>query len=75
MAKTKPNIVKTFTEKPNTVKNINVPIMDTGMANTGMSVARQLCRKRNTTKVTNMMASIKVMTTELIEAFTIETVS
>src|SRR5450755_2533556 len=43
---------------------------DTGTAITGISVARQLCRKTYTTRITRIDASISVMTTSWIEAFT-----
>ena len=42
----------------------------TGTASIGISVARQLCRKRNTTSVTSSIASTSVITTSLIEAVT-----
>ncbi len=60
---------------PRGPNNINVPINDTGMANTQISVARQLCRNRNTTNITNINASINVCTTSLMDAFTTDTVS
>ena len=37
----------------------NVPINETGTASNGMSVARQPCRKMNTTRMTRMSASTK----------------
>ena len=42
----------------------------TGTASIGISVARQLCRKMNTTSVTSSIASTSVVTTSLIEAVT-----
>ncbi|MNL65351.1 hypothetical protein D3C87_1896740 [compost metagenome] len=62
-------------EKPNNKKKIKVPTIETGMANTGIKVALQDCRKKNTTNVTNSKASIKVWITDSIEAFTTEIVS
>ena len=42
-------------------------MMLTGTASTGMSVARQLCRKRNTTSVTSTIASSSVLATSSID--------
>ena len=47
-----------------------VPITLTGTASIGMSVARQLCRNRNTTSVTSSIASASVTSTSLIDAVT-----
>ena len=44
-----------------------VPTSDTGMASTGISVARQFCRKMNTTSTTSTSASKKVWITSVIE--------
>ena len=46
---------------------MNVPIMDTGIAKIGINVARQFCKKRNTTTTTQPNASSKVITTSSIE--------
>jgi hypothetical protein len=35
--------------KPSRLENMNVPINDTGIANTGIKVALQLCRNKKTT--------------------------
>ncbi len=48
---------------------------DTGTAIIGISVARQVCRKRNTTASTRIAASKIVFTTSLIEASTKRVVS
>ena len=53
IASTKPNSVSVFTEKPNSTKNEKVPMIDTGMASTGINVARQSCRNKKITKTTN----------------------
>ena len=45
-----------------------VATSDTMMATAGMIVARQLCRKRNTTRMTSTSASKRVSTTLAIEA-------
>ena len=47
-----------------------MPITLTGTASIGMSVARQLCRKRNTTSVTSTIASASVTSTSLMDAVT-----
>ena len=70
MASTKPNSVSVLMVKPSGIKNVNVPTIDTGMASTGMSVERQLCRNRNTTTTTSSRASSSVCTTSLMDTFT-----
>ncbi len=47
-----------------------MPINDTGTAIMGMSVARQFCRKRNTTSVTSAIASRIVFKISLIPSVT-----
>ena len=61
--------------KPSGMKKIKVPIMETGMANTGIMVDRQSWRKMNTTSTTSARASSRVMITSLMETFTTETFS
>jgi len=73
IANTKPNKVKVLIVNPKGKKNAKVPIIDTGMANTGIKVARQLCKNTNTTIVTNTSASSNVSTTSLIDTSTTET--
>ncbi|MNY49161.1 hypothetical protein D3C86_1845560 [compost metagenome] len=46
MASTIPNSVSMFTEKPNADIAMKVPMIDTGTARIGTSVARKLCRNR-----------------------------
>src|ERR1700758_4055227 len=75
IANTKPNMVSVFIVKPKGIKNANVPNIDTGMANIGMSVARQFCRNKNTTTATKKRAIKSVCTTSCIETFTTVTVS
>src|SRR5699024_5186027 len=60
MASTKASIVRLLIEKPKRWKKVKVPTIDTGIANTGISVALQVCRKKNTTRVTKIIASISV---------------
>jgi hypothetical protein len=70
MASTRPKRVIEFTENPNICMPKKVPMIDTGTASAGMSVARQLCRKMNTTRKTSTIASTRVWTTSSIEAST-----
>ena len=57
MARTIPKSVSVLTEKPRRMNAANVPTRDTGTARIGIKVARQLCRKRNTTMSTSASAS------------------
>ena len=41
-------------EKPNIGNSMNVPISDTGTANSGIKVGRQPCRNRNTTQMNSL---------------------
>ena len=75
IASTRPNSVSRLTEKPSTCMPKKAPMTDTGTATTGIRVARQLCRKTNTTRVTSSSASNSVFTTSLIEAVTYGVVS
>ena len=68
MASTRPNNVRVLIVKPSACNPRNVPMIETGTASTGMSVARQLLRNRNTTSVTRNMASNNVFTTSLMDA-------
>ncbi len=52
-----------------------MPISDTGTAANGISVARQFCRNRNTTRNTSAIASSSVITTSRIETLTKRVVS
>ena len=61
MASTRPNSDSVLMEKPSSGKNAKVPTSDTGTAISGMSVARQFCRKRNTTRMTRTIASQRVV--------------
>ena len=62
-------------EKPNRGKNMNVPTSDTGTANSGMSVARQPWRNRNTTRMTSTRASNRVCSISLMPSVTARVVS
>ena len=49
MASTRPKSESVLIENPNIGKKANVPMSETGTAMSGMSVARQPCRKMKTT--------------------------
>ena len=61
--------------KPNSGKNRNVPTSETGTASSGISVARQPCRNRYTTRITRPIAISSVSTISLIPSFTAQVVS
>ena len=70
IASTMPNRVSVLIVKPTSVNTANVPTSETGTASIGISVARQLCRNRNTTISTSTSASKNVCTTSSSEALT-----
>ena len=70
IASTSANSVSTLMVNPSSSRPRNVPTTLTGTASIGMSVARQLWRKMNTTSVTSSIASTSVVTTSLIDAVT-----
>ena len=57
-------------EKPSSGNSAKVPMIDTGTASSGISVARQLWRNTNTTSTTRAMASNSVRTTSVTAAST-----
>ena len=65
---TSPSSETIFMVKPSSGNIINVPMIDTGMAIRGISVALQLCRKRKMMRITNMRAMIKVSNISRIPA-------
>src|SRR5690606_12266619 len=67
IAKTMPKSVSVLTENPSACMPANVPISEIGTATAGISVARQLWRKRKTTNMTSSVASTSVLTTSWIE--------
>src|ERR1700692_5080568 len=75
MASTKPNMVSVLMVKPSGIKKQNVPRIDTGMASTGISVERQFCKNKNTTRATRPSVFNKVHTTSDMETFTTVTAS
>ena len=52
-----------LSEKPKMSITPKVPTSEMGTAMIGMSVARQLCRERNTTNTTSTRASSRVLYT------------
>ena len=70
MASTRPNMLVMLMEKPSSGNSAKVPTMATGTVSSGISVARQFCRKRKTTIITSPMASNNVIITSLMAART-----
>ena len=60
MASTRPKSVSVLIEKPSAAKAAKVPMSEIGTTRIGISVARQLCRNRNTTITTSTKASNSV---------------
>ncbi len=75
IASTRPNSDSALIEKPSSGKSAKVPISDTGTAISGISVARQFCRKRKTTRITSTIASASVFRISLIPSVTGRVVS
>jgi hypothetical protein len=63
MARIRPNMVSEFSVKPSAAAPAKVPMMETGMASSGITAARQFCRNRTTTSTTSATASAKVCST------------
>jgi hypothetical protein len=57
IASTNPNSDRLLSVKPNAAMKKNVPISETGMATSGMTAARQVCRNRMMTSTTRSTAS------------------
>ena len=70
IASTRPNMLVILIENPSDGKSANVPTTATGTVSSGISVARQFCRNRNTTSRTSPIASRRVTSTSLMAAFT-----
>ncbi len=75
MASTIAKSVSTLMDRPSRKRPANVPTMETGTASIGITVARHVCRKRNTTASTSTAASKIVTSTSWIEALTTMVVS
>ncbi len=70
IASTNPNMLVMLMENPSAGNSAKVPITATGTVSSGMSVARQFCRKTKTTRITSPIASNKVCSTSLMAART-----
>jgi hypothetical protein len=66
-ARTNPNSDRLLIEMPSISRTMKVPSRDTGMAMTGMIVARQVWRKMNTTPTTRAIATKMVTMTSLTD--------
>ena len=66
-ASTRPNRDRLLSDIPNAARIVNGPTRETGIATTGMMVARQFCRKRNTTPTTSRIATKIVTMTSWID--------
>src|SRR5215475_733944 len=62
IARTRPKSDSVLIENPNNGNSTKVPTNETGTAHNGINVARQLCRKMNTTMTTSTSASNNVLT-------------
>jgi hypothetical protein len=62
-ARTKPNSDRLFSDIPQASRIVKLPTSETGMATTGISEARQVCRNRKTTPTTSRIATKIVVTT------------
>ena len=68
MERIRPRRVIRLREKPKMSMKPKVPTSEMGTAISGMSVARQFCRERYTTRITRKRASKRVLYTLWIEA-------
>ena len=75
IASTRPSSDSTLIEKPSSGKKMNAPTSDTGTVSSGISVARQFCRKTKTTRMTRNTASSSVWTISLMPSVTGSVVS
>ena len=75
MASTSPSRESTLIEKPSIGKKMNAPTSETGTVISGISVARQFCRKTKTTMMTRTTASMSVCTISLMPSSTGSVVS
>ena len=63
VARVSPNRVRLLMEKPKILIKAKVPIREMGITMVGTKVARQFCRKTNSTNTTNATACMRVLTT------------
>ena len=62
--------VSVLSESPNAQRPAMVPMRETGIASSGISVARQFCRNRKMTRSTKVPASKSVEKTSFRDALT-----
>ena len=70
IASTSPSSDSTLIEKPSSGKKMKAPTRETGTVSSGISVARQFCRKMKTTRMTRKTASKRVWTISLMPSST-----
>ena len=70
MASTRPISAIVLMENPSSGNMAKVPISETGTARAGIRVARQPCRKMNTTMITRISASYRVFRISLMPSRT-----
>ena len=70
IASTNPNMLVMLMENPSSGNTANVPITATGTVSSGISVARQFCKKIKTTRITSPTAANRVINTSFIAART-----
>src|SRR5277367_160323 len=75
MASTNANSVRVLSENPSATNALKAPMSETGTATMGISVARQLSRKTNTTSSTSTTAISSVTTTSCKDSATNSVVS
>ena len=68
IASTSPNSERLLRLKPRAAMKAKVPTIATGTATSGMSVARQFCRKSSTTRATKRIASRSVLSTSAFDS-------
>jgi len=67
MASTMPNSVRVLMENPRACMPAKAPMRETGTATAGISVVRQLCRNRYTTRMTKIIAIPNVSATSWMD--------
>ena len=67
VASTRPNNVSELIENPSSSRIASVPMIATGTATSGTTLARQLCRNTTTTSTTSATASSSVSITASME--------
>ena len=70
IASTRPKSERMLSEKPSAAIAANVPTSETGIATSGITLARQFCRKTSTTTTTSATASYSVVITSRIDSAT-----